>query len=125
MAVDIRVMFVKFAERVHNLQTLQYHETQEKADRVALESLMIYAPIAARLGLYHLKNLLEEYSFRWLEPDAYARITGELAHLTVELESFVTHSLAEIGQVVPDAIPYEVTYRIKKPYSIYRKMQAL
>lgn len=125
MAVDIRVIFVKFAERIHNLKTLKHHDKKEKADRVALESLMVYAPIASRLGLYHFKNLLEEYSFRWLQPDAYRRITGELAHLTIELESFVTYSLSQISQIIPDHIPYEVTYRVKKPYSIYRKMKYL
>mgnify|MGYP005704651963 FL=1 len=75
MAQDIRVMFVKFADRIHNLKTLEYHDDTKKADRVALESLMVYAPIAARLGMYHFKSLLEEFSFRWLEPEAYARVT--------------------------------------------------
>ena len=75
MAEDIRVVFVKFAERIHNLKTLAAHDKKEKADRVALESLMVYAPIASRLGLYHFKNLLEDLSFRWLEPTAYSRIT--------------------------------------------------
>lgn len=122
---DVRVLFVKFAERIHNLQTLKYHEDGQKADRIAYESLMIYAPVAARLGLYYFKNELEKWSFKWLEPEAYKKIVGELADLTVEMDAFMTQSLKNIHDILPAEKNYEITHRVKQPYSIYRKMQYL
>jgi GTP pyrophosphokinase len=75
VAEDIRTLFVKMAERIHNLRTIQYHEDQEKSKQIAEESLFIYAPIAARLGLYSFKDTLETLSFRALDLDSYLRIT--------------------------------------------------
>jgi len=123
VAEDIRALFVKMAERIHNLRTIQYYEDQKKAKRIAEESLFIYAPIAARLGLYSFKDTLETLSFRALDLDAYLRITGELAHYTLEQEEFLTQSIKKIQSIVPEKYHKNISYRIKKPYSIYRKMQ--
>lgn len=123
VAGDIRTLLVKMAERIHNLRTIQYHEDQEKAKHIAEESLFIYAPIAARLGLYSFKEALEILSFRTLDLDAYLKITGELAHYTAEQEEFLTQSIQKIKDILPPEYHEKITYRIKKPYSIYRKMQ--
>ena len=84
---------------------------------------MVYAPVAARLGLYYFKNLLEEHSFAWLEPEHFTRISGELANLTVEMDSFIKESEKKISDLLPNDHGYTITHRIKKPYSIYRKMK--
>jgi len=75
VAEDIRTLFVKMAERIHNLRTIQYYTDPKKVKRMAEESLFIYAPIAARLGLYSFKDTLETLSFRALDLDSYLRIT--------------------------------------------------
>ncbi len=123
VAEDIRALFVKMAERIHNLRTIQYYDDLKKAKRMAEESLFIYAPIAARLGLYGFKDTLETLSFRALDLDAYLRITGELAHYTLEQEEFLTQSITKLRSVLPIEYHEKISYRIKKPYSIYRKMQ--
>ena len=123
VADDIRTLLVKMAERVHNLKTIQYHNDPEKVRHIAEESLFIYAPIAARLGLYSFKDSLETLSFRALDLNAYLKITGELAHYTAEQEDFLTQSIQKLKAIVPSEFHEAITYRIKKPYSIYRKMQ--
>lgn len=120
---DIRTLLVKMAERIHNLRTIQYHNDPEKAHHIAEESLFIYAPIAARLGLYAFKDALETLSFRTLDFDAYLKITGELAHYTAEQEEFLTQSIQKLKALLPSEYHDKISYRIKKPYSIYRKMQ--
>jgi len=123
VAEDIRTLLVKIAERIHNLRTIQYHNDTEKAKNIAEESLFIYAPIAARLGLYAFKDALETLSFRTLDLDAYLKITGELAHYTLEQEEFLTQSIQKLKNLLPAEYHDKISYRIKKPYSIYRKMQ--
>ncbi len=123
VADDIRTLLVKIAERIHNLRTIQHHNDIEKAKHIAEESLFIYAPIAARLGLYAFKDILETLSFRTLDLDAYLQITGELAHYTLEQEEFLTQSIQKLKTLLPAEYHEKISYRIKKPYSIYRKMQ--
>jgi GTP pyrophosphokinase len=81
MAEDIRVIFVKLSDRLHNMRTLKHHSSKEKRDRIALETLNIYIPIADRLGLFGIKNALEEECFKVLEPNEYKKIKQELAEL--------------------------------------------
>lgn len=122
MAQDVRSIFVKFADRIDNLRTLQYHENPETAKRIADESLSIYAPIAARLGLYAFKETMESLSLRQLDLDAYLHVTWELAHYTLEQDKFLTQSVEKIKKILPEKYRDAVTYRVKKPYSIYRKL---
>ena len=71
MAEDLRVIFVKLSDRLHNMRTLKSHPKPEKRQRIALETLNIYAPIADRLGLFWFKNNLEEECFKILHPESY------------------------------------------------------
>lgn len=123
MAQDVRSIFVKFADRIDNLRTLQYHKDPETAKRIADESLSIYAPIAARLGLYGFKETMETLSLRELDLDGYLHVTGELAHYTLEQEQFLTQSVSKIRSILPEKYRDTVTHRVKKPYSIYRKLK--
>lgn len=123
MAQDVRSIFVKFADRIDNLRTLQYHSNPAKAQRIADESLSIYAPIAARLGLYAFKESMETLALRELDLDGYLQVTGELAHYTLEQEQFLTQSVARVREILPKKYQDFVSYRVKKPYSIYRKLK--
>lgn len=123
MAQDVRSIFVKFADRIDNLRSLQYHEDGETAKRIADESLSIYAPIAARLGLYAFKETMETLSLRELDLEGYLHVTGELAHYTLEQDQFLTQSVEKIRHILPEKYQQSVSYRVKKPYSIYRKLK--
>lgn len=89
MVDDLRVIIVKLADRLHNMQTLNHHPDPAKRERIALETLNIYAPIADRLGIFEFKEALETECFRILYPDEYLRITKELASLREEQDFFI------------------------------------
>ncbi|MEM3127021.1 MAG: bifunctional (p)ppGpp synthetase/guanosine-3',5'-bis(diphosphate) 3'-pyrophosphohydrolase [Candidatus Woesearchaeota archaeon] len=123
-AKDIRVIFIKLCDRLHNMQTLQYLP-QEKRRRIAKEALEIYAPLAYRLNLIKIKNELEDLSMKFLQPEIYNEIEERLIlsrpHMMKkinEIKEIIESSLAE------NHIKAEVKGRAKSIYSIYRKMQA-
>jgi guanosine-3',5'-bis(diphosphate) 3'-pyrophosphohydrolase len=89
MAEDIRVVFIKLADRLHNMQTL-HAQTPPKQRRIAQETLEIYAPLAHRLGIWELKWQLEDLSFRYLEPEKYHQIAKLVAARRVQRENFIT-----------------------------------
>jgi len=124
MAEDLRVVFIKLADRMHNMQTLKFHPKPEKRERIALETLNIYAPIADRLWLYHIKNFLEEECFKILEPEDYEKITKELSEIKDSMDIFSKHAEKEIKKLLDEnnIKNYEIDYRIKSVYSIYKKM---
>ncbi|MDD2487056.1 MAG: RelA/SpoT family protein [Candidatus Gracilibacteria bacterium] len=124
MSEDIRVIFVKLADRIHNMKTLEFHPNPEKRRRIAEETLNIYAPIADRLGIFDFKEILENLCFKHLYPEEYKKIQNELLELKEEQNIFVTKVKDVINETIPDRIPLiDVSYRIKSPYSIYKKMQ--
>ena len=88
MSEDIRVIFVKLSDRLHNMKTLKYHPKKEKQERIALETLNIYAPIADRLGLHKFKNMLDEECFKILFPNDYKQIKRELIDSDETMNSF-------------------------------------
>ncbi len=123
MVQDLRVIIVKLADRMHNMRTLDFHPDPKKRERIALETLNIYAPIADRLGLFRMKIMLETECFRILHPEDYTRIMKELEDMREEQEFFLEKANAVIRKVIPKNIPIiEISYRIKAPYSIYRKL---
>lgn len=123
MVEDLRVIIVKLADRLHNMQTLDYHPDPKKRERIALETLNIYAPIADRLGIFYMKEMLETECFRVLYPDEYKSITTELKSLKEEQEYFIHEAKAIIRRMIPEMIPIiDISYRIKAPYSIYKKL---
>lgn len=95
MVSDLRVIIVKLADRLHNMQTLDFHPDPAKRERIALETLNIYAPIADRLGIFEFKEALETECFRILNPEEYLRIITELASLRQEQDFFI-HKAKEL-----------------------------
>lgn len=124
MVEDLRVIIVKLADRLHNMQTLDHHPDPKKRERIALETLNIYAPIADRLGIFRMKEMLETECFRILHPEEYTSITNELQALKEEQEYFIGEAKTIIRKMIPESVPLiDISYRIKAPYSIYKKLE--
>lgn len=124
MADDLRVIFIKLADRQHNMLTLLNHPKPEKRERIALETLNIYVPIAARLGLYNMKKNLEEECFAILHPEERKKLIGELEEIAEGRKEFQNTAILTIGKLLEEHdISHKVDFRIKSPYSIYKKMQ--
>ena len=122
MADDIRVILIKLADRVHNMRTLQFHNSDKRRE-IARETLDIYAPIAARLGIYWMKNELEESSFKYVLPDEYARMENAVSKSKIEREKYIETVKGYIKEVMGEAkLTCEVLGRSKNFYSIYNKM---
>ncbi|NPA57686.1 MAG: bifunctional (p)ppGpp synthetase/guanosine-3',5'-bis(diphosphate) 3'-pyrophosphohydrolase [Aquificae bacterium] len=122
MAEDIRVILVKLADRLHNIRTLE-PLPEEKRVRIARETLDIYAPLAARLGLWKIKSELEDRAFRYTNPEEYKKITTYLAKSKEKQEEFLREEIVpKIRQILEQhGIKGEIQYRTKHIYSIYEK----
>jgi len=123
MADDIRVILIKLADRVHNMRTLQYHKSEAKKKKIAKETLDIYAPIAARLGIYWIKNELENQSFQFLNPEAYEEIHQRVDKDREDRENYV-ETVKQYIQMKLDEnnLKGDVSGRYKHFYSIHQKM---
>jgi GTP diphosphokinase / guanosine-3',5'-bis(diphosphate) 3'-diphosphatase len=123
MAKDIRVLLVKLADRTHNMRTLE-HMSAEKQERIARETLDIYAPLANRLGIQWLKTELEELSFRYLKSTEHAELEKKVEARAQERDKFIAEVVGIIrGKLEESGIQGEVYGRVKHLYSIWRKMQ--
>jgi GTP pyrophosphokinase len=119
---DIRVLLVKLADRLHNMRTLE-HNSAESKRRNSEETLDIYAPLAGRMGMQGVREELEDLSFKWLHPDAYATVTAKLAEMRKRNEGLVEEIRSALAAKLDGfGIVAEVSGREKKPYSIWRKM---
>jgi len=122
MANDIRVILIKLADRLHNMRTLEYHN-HKKQQQIAEETLDIYAPIAARLGIYWIKNELEEKAFKYAQPEEYLLIDNLVSKSRTEREKYVENVKSQIKKkMVEVELPCEVIGRNKNFYSIHSKM---
>jgi GTP diphosphokinase / guanosine-3',5'-bis(diphosphate) 3'-diphosphatase len=123
MAEDIRVVFIKLADRLHNMLTLHAQPPQKQLS-IAQETLEIYAPLAHRLGIWEIKWQLEDLSFRYLEPEKYRSVARLIAARREQRENFI----AQVKQILKEefenaGLKAEVSGRPKHIYSIYQKMQ--
>lgn len=123
MAGDLRVVFIKLADRLDNLRSLVYL-SEEKRHEMARESLYLFAPLADRLGLGQLRWEIEDISFQHLEPETYKELAAKVAQRRSEREARAVAAVAELETVLGDAgVAAEVTGRPKHLYSIRRKME--
>lgn len=124
MSQDIRVLLVKLADRVHNMRTLHFIGNPDKRRRIAAETMDIYAPLAARIGINDIKDELEDLAFAEINPDARASIKARLDFLRTEGGDMVERIIAELEEKLTEAgVDAEVSGRMKTPYSIWQKMQ--
>ncbi len=124
MAEDLRVVFIKLADRLHNMRTL-WALDEAKQQVIAGETLEIYAPLAHRLGIWELKWQLEDLCFRYLEPERYHETAGLLAAKREHRESFIGEVTADLNHEFQRVdLVAEVSGRAKHLYSIYNKMKA-
>jgi len=124
MVDDIRVILVKLADRLHNMRTL-YHLPEERRARIAQETRDIYAPLANRLGMSKVKNELEELAFRYLEPAAYAALSGDVEHKRLDTEGLIDSLTRQLEGRLKEAqlTSVRIDGRIKRLWSIHQKLQ--
>jgi guanosine-3',5'-bis(diphosphate) 3'-pyrophosphohydrolase len=123
MSQDLRVIFVKLADRLHNMRTLEYMEPNQR-EMISRETLEIYAPLANRLGIQWIRSELEDLSFRWLFPEEFQRLSERLDQVSKERREYIDEVIEMLTSVVTEnEIQATVSGRIKHIYSIFRKMR--
>ena len=122
MSKDIRILIIKVCDRLHNMRTIEY-QTPEKIQEKCRETLEIYAPIAARLGMFRFKFELENIAFKHLDPEAYANIDRAMTARRNQRNDCLEELITEIKALVETLdIKFEIYGREKHYYSIYKKM---
>ena len=123
MARDIRVLLIKLCDRLDNMRTLE-HVKPEAQERIARETLEIYAPLANRLGIQSFKSELEDLSFRWLEADAYHDVIAQLQTTKKERDKYIADVCKTLSsRLASQNFAAEVHGRAKHIYSVHRKMK--
>jgi len=123
MAQDVRVILIKLADRLHNMQTLEYLDEQRQ-QTIAQETMEIYAPIAGRLGIHWILAQLEDLSFQHLKPDVFIRLAAQTSKIRKARQEYMDTVQKELKKRLAEAgIEAEVTGRFKHLFSIYQKMQ--
>ncbi|ADV13936.1 bifunctional (p)ppGpp synthetase/guanosine-3',5'-bis(diphosphate) 3'-pyrophosphohydrolase [Mesorhizobium sp. M7A.F.Ca.CA.001.09.2.1] len=121
---DVRVLLVKLADRLHNMRTLD-HMPEAKRLRIAEETMDIYAPLAGRMGMQGMREELEEIAFRFINPEAYRAVTARLAEIFERNKGVLTDIEKALSTLFEKhAINASVKSRQKKPWSVFRKMEA-
>ena len=122
MSKDIRVVLIKLADRTHNMRTLKA-QSPESQHRIAQETLDIYAPLAHRLGVYKIKQELEDLCLRYLDPEGYHNLIAKVGMKRAEREENIQTVMKVLGAKIAEmGIRFEIDGRPKHFYSIYRKM---
>ena len=124
MSEDIRVLLVKLSDRLHNMRTLRFIASEEKRQRIAAETMDIYAPLAERIGVQEIRDELEDLAFRQLNADAYETITHRLEFLTTEGGNIIDDIVEELTDTCEEAgLKAEISGRKKSPFSVWLKMR--
>ena len=123
MSTDIRVVLIKMADRLHNMRTLGSMRP-EKQYKIAGETLYVYAPLAHRLGLFSIKQELEDLAFKYEHPQKYAEIMAKVEQGEKHREEIVEEFVRPVREKLDAAgFRYEIKARVKSAYSIYNKME--
>ncbi|MEK2690627.1 RelA/SpoT family protein [Bdellovibrio sp. GT3] len=124
MGKDVRVVLVKLADRLHNMRTLNFMPF-DKQERIALETLEIYCPLAGRMGISSLKIELEDLCFRYYRPDMYYELVQQIKKTEAEQNRYIDDVKSLIGKELSKVgFKFEVFGRSKHLWSVYRKMQS-
>ena len=122
MVNDVRVVMIKLADRLHNMRTLEFLDSGRQ-QRIARETMDIYAPVANRLGMGLIRGELEDLAFRYLEPESYLELTKKLSTKQKVFDKFLLEVQGSIrGKMVENGIPAEVQGRVKRLYSLNLKI---
>ncbi len=122
MSKDIRVIFIKLCDRLHNMRTLNVRR-DEKRRNVAHETMQVYAPLAHRLGMQRIKQELENLSLSFLDPIGYAEIKADIDEKYGQNRDFITRTKEMLSEKLDEYhIDYSLEGRVKSVYSTYRKM---
>lgn len=124
MANDVRIVFIKLADRLHNMRTLS-HVPEHKRERIARETLLVHAAIASRLGIYEIKGELEDLCFRYLYPQEFAELSQELEVLRDRSEEYMAFATSELEQLLfREGVEVELVQgRFKHLWSIFQKLE--
>ncbi len=123
MAEDLRVVLIKFADRLHNMRTIQ-HLRREKQMQIATETMELYAPLAHRFGLFNIKSELEDLCFKVIDPNSFKFIARKLREKREAREIFIEEFMKPIrDELENQGFRFEIKGRPKHIYSIFRKMQ--
>src|SRR5690606_31321992 len=123
MVDDLRVVLIKLADRLHNMRTLE-HVPVSKQQRTSLETMEIYAPLANRLGISHIRSELEDLAFRYLDPQQYFAIQRALERRGSDRDAYLKQVQRELAAALAEAgVPAQIESRQKHLYSIWQKMQ--
>jgi GTP pyrophosphokinase len=124
MSEDIRILMIKLSDRLHNMRTIEYMK-EESRHRIAQETMDIYVPLAHRLGVYWMKQELEDLSFRCLEPDAAEELEAQLLLSRDEREAYIEDSIGIISEKLAEIdLRCEVMGRVKDISSMFAKMKS-
>ena len=122
MAKDIRVIMIKLADRLHNMRTLKFMR-EDKRQRIARETMEVYAPLANRLGINSIKWELEDLSLRYLEPEIYYDLVENVKQKRRERQNFISEAVRQVEEEFDDLdMHVSISGRAKHFYSIYKKM---
>ena len=125
MSEDIRVLLVKLADRLHNMRTINYIPRAERRIAISNESLSIYAPLAARIGMYQIRDELQELSFAQIHPEVRNYIVEKISDLRTKKKDIIEKVIEELKSKIVDNIKnFEIVGREKSPYSIWMKMKS-
>ena len=123
MASDLRVILVKFADRLHNMRTIEALPKKKQLQK-ASETQELFAPLAHRFGLFKIKSELEDLSFKVLDPEAYTHIVDRLEEMAEQREAYIAGFIEPLAEhLEEEGFEFDIKGRVKNVYSIHRKMQ--
>lgn len=124
MKIDIRIILIKLADRLHNMRTLEYKKREDKRVENALETLDLYAPIADRLGIYRMKTELEDLGLKYYKPFEFERVNELIRKEEERSKLFIEEMLGKIKEILSsEGYNFDVKVRTKNVYGVYKRLE--